>query len=106
MEIPVLASKRGVQGIQTTALPPAVTSWLVRDPVVLIEIELEAYERGSNTDCCSLLYSDGSLHQIRGTGKIHARRNSGAAISRVNVRALLLSSQHCRWRSKRELLRV
>jgi alpha-galactosidase len=58
VEIPVLASKRGIQGIQTTALPPAITAWLLHDRVAPIEVELEAYERGSKDLLLQLILMD------------------------------------------------
>lgn len=47
VEVPALVSARGIQGIQTDGLPPAVLAYLIRDRVVPVEMELEAYRRGS-----------------------------------------------------------
>ncbi len=47
VEVPALVSARGIQGIQTGGLPPQVLSYLIRDRVVPVELELEAYRRGS-----------------------------------------------------------
>ena len=47
VEVPALVSARGIQGIQTDGLPSAVLAYLIRDRVVPVEIELEAYRRGS-----------------------------------------------------------
>jgi len=47
VEVPVLASKRGLQGIQTAGLPPLVLQYLIRDRVVPWEVELAAYNAGS-----------------------------------------------------------
>jgi alpha-galactosidase len=47
VEVPALVSKRGVQGIQTDGLPPAVLAYLLRDRVVPVELELAAYQEGS-----------------------------------------------------------
>ncbi len=40
------ASKRGIQAIQTGGLPPMPLAYLLRDRVVPVELELEAYARG------------------------------------------------------------
>jgi alpha-galactosidase len=47
VEVPALVSKRGIQGIQTDGLPPLALNYLIRDRVVPVELELQAYERGS-----------------------------------------------------------
>ena len=47
VEVPALVSRRGVQGIRTGGLPPAVLAATLRDCVVPTELELAAYERGS-----------------------------------------------------------
>lgn len=47
VEVPALVSGRGVQGVQTNPLPPLVQAYLLRDRLATVEIELEAYERGS-----------------------------------------------------------
>jgi alpha-galactosidase len=47
VEVPVMASKRGLQGIQTAGLPPLVLQYLIRDRVVPWEVELAAYNRNS-----------------------------------------------------------
>ncbi|MBZ0286740.1 MAG: hypothetical protein K8I30_03930, partial [Anaerolineae bacterium] len=45
VELPMLVSKRGIQGIQTHGLPPALTTHILHDYVSPIEVELEAYKR-------------------------------------------------------------
>jgi alpha-galactosidase len=47
VEVPALVSARGIQGIQTAGLPPLVLAYLIRDRVVPVELELEAYRTGS-----------------------------------------------------------
>lgn len=58
VEIPTLASKRGIQGIKTEGLPTALTSYILRDRVAPIEVELEAYETGSKELLLQLLLMD------------------------------------------------
>lgn len=47
VEVPALISKRGVQPVQTGGLPPLPLALLLRDRVVPVELELEAYRQGS-----------------------------------------------------------
>jgi alpha-galactosidase len=49
VEIPLLVSKRGIQGIQTGGLPSALLAHAVRDRVAPVNLELEAYEKGSRS---------------------------------------------------------
>ncbi|MBL8131569.1 MAG: hypothetical protein JNL42_06900 [Anaerolineae bacterium] len=58
VEIPVLASKRGIQGIQTSGLPQALVDYILRDRVSTIETELEAYESGSRELLLQLILMD------------------------------------------------
>jgi alpha-galactosidase len=58
VEVPVLASKRGLQGIQTAGLPPLVLQYLIRDRVVPWEIELAAYNRKSRNLLVELVGMD------------------------------------------------
>lgn len=58
VEIPTLVSKRGIQGIKTDGLPEALTSYILRDRVAPIEVELEAYETGSRTLLEQLIMMD------------------------------------------------
>ncbi len=53
VEIPTLASKRGIQGIKTDGLPTPLTSYILRDRVAPVEVELEAYETGSKEGLCN-----------------------------------------------------
>jgi alpha-galactosidase len=47
VEVPVLVSGRGIQGIQTHPLPPLAQAYMQRDLVVPANLELEAYEKHS-----------------------------------------------------------
>ena len=47
VEIPALCSKRGIQGVETTGLPKPLQLHILRDRVVPVEMELEAYNTGS-----------------------------------------------------------
>lgn len=47
VEVPVRASRLGLQGIQTGGLPPLILQTLLRDRLVPWELELEAFNRGS-----------------------------------------------------------
>jgi alpha-galactosidase len=58
VEIPTLVSQRGVQGIQTEGLPRALTTYILRDYVAPIEIELEAYKTGSKELLLQLILMD------------------------------------------------
>jgi len=58
VEIPTLVSKRGIQGIKTDGLPPALTAYIVRDRVAPIEVELEAYRTGSKELLLQLIFMD------------------------------------------------
>jgi alpha-galactosidase/6-phospho-beta-glucosidase family protein len=44
VEISTLVSKRGIQGVKTDGLPMPLISYILRDRVAPIEVELEAYE--------------------------------------------------------------
>jgi alpha-galactosidase len=44
VEVPALVSRRGIQGIQTGGLPPTALSYLLRDCVAPVNLELAAYE--------------------------------------------------------------
>ncbi len=68
VEVPVLASKRGLQGIQTAGLPPLVLQYLIRDRLVPWEIELAAYNRKSRNLLVELVGMDpwtSSVQQAR-----------------------------------------
>jgi alpha-galactosidase len=58
VEIPALVSKRGIQGLQTTSLPSAILSYLVRDRVAPVEMELQAFIHHDKTLLLSLLMMD------------------------------------------------
>ena len=58
VEVPALVSKRGVQGIQTNGLPPALVSYILHDRVAPVNIELEAYETGSKQLLLQLILMD------------------------------------------------
>lgn len=62
VEIPTLVSKRGIQGIKTDGLPPALTSYILRDRVAPIEVELEAFETGSKKLLLQLILMDPYTH--------------------------------------------
>ena len=47
VEVPALVSARGIQGIQTAGLPPLPLAYLLRDRVVPVNLELDAYRLGS-----------------------------------------------------------
>jgi alpha-galactosidase len=65
VEAPALVSKRGVQGIRTGGLPPLVLSYLIRDRVVPVELELQAYERGSRALLVELVGLDPWTRSMR-----------------------------------------
>ena len=50
--------QRGIQGIKTDGLPPALTAYIVRDRVAPIEVELEAYQSGSKELLLQLILMD------------------------------------------------
>jgi alpha-galactosidase len=58
VEIPTLVSKRGVQGIKTDGLPGPLISYILRDRVAPVEIELEAYEKGDRELLLQLILMD------------------------------------------------
>ena len=58
VEIPLLVSKRGVEGIQTRGLPQAVVAYILRDRVAPVEVELEAYEAGCKALLLQLVMMD------------------------------------------------
>jgi alpha-galactosidase len=58
VEVPALVSKRGIQGIQTNGLPPALISYILHDRVAPVNIELEAYETGSRQLLLQLILMD------------------------------------------------
>lgn len=58
VEIPTLVSKRGIQGIKTDGLPGPLISYMMRDRVAPVEVELEAYERGNRELLLQLILMD------------------------------------------------
>ena len=58
VEVPAVISKKGVKGEKTKGLPKAVTSYLLRDRVAPVEVELEAYETGSKKRLLDLILMD------------------------------------------------
>jgi alpha-galactosidase len=58
VEVPALVSRRGIQGIQTGGLPPAALSYLLRDTVAPVNLELAAYQSGSRRLLLELLMQD------------------------------------------------
>jgi alpha-galactosidase len=58
VEVPGLVSKRGIEGIKTDGLPKALISYILRDRVAPVEVELEAYETGSKERLLELVMMD------------------------------------------------
>jgi len=58
VEVPALVSRRGVQGIRTNGLPDPLLAYTLRDRVAPVEVELEAYEKGSRELLLQLLLMD------------------------------------------------
>jgi alpha-galactosidase len=58
VEIPLLVSKRGVAGIQTQPLPPAVIAQILKDRVATVSLELAAYDEGSRARLLELILTD------------------------------------------------
>ena len=58
VEIPALVSKKGVQGLQTGGLPTPVLSYLWRDRISSVEMELKAFETGDPAFLLSLIMMD------------------------------------------------
>jgi alpha-galactosidase len=58
VEIWTMVSKRGIQGIQSSGLPPMVLAYLQRDRVVPVNLELEAYDKGSRQLLLELIRMD------------------------------------------------
>lgn len=58
VEIPMLVSKRGIEGIQTRDLPNAVLAQIWRDRVAPVTIELAAYDEGSRERLLELILAD------------------------------------------------
>jgi len=58
VEIPALVSKRGIEGIRTKGLPKPIIAHILRDRVAPVEIELEAYNKGSRDLLVQLVLTD------------------------------------------------
>jgi alpha-galactosidase len=58
VEIPALVSGRGIQGIETTGLPPALIDYILRDRVAPVNLELAAYDEGSADLLLQLILMD------------------------------------------------
>jgi alpha-galactosidase len=58
VEIPTLVSRRGVQGIQTGGLPPALLAHVLRDRVAPVNLEIEAFSQGSKELLIQLILLD------------------------------------------------
>jgi alpha-galactosidase len=68
VEIPALVSKRGIEGIQTRPLPPAILAQIWRDRVATVTTELAAFDEGSRERLLDLILMDPwtrSLEQAR-----------------------------------------
>jgi alpha-galactosidase len=57
-EVPALVSGRGVQGIRTNPLPKSILAHTLRDRVAPVEMELEAFARGSRALLTELVLMD------------------------------------------------
>jgi len=58
VEVPTLVSRRGIQGIKTNGLPPSLISYILRDRVAPVEVELEAYVKGDRELLQQLILMD------------------------------------------------
>jgi alpha-galactosidase len=58
VEIPILFSKRGMQGIHTQGLPAALLAHTLRDRVAPTNLELAAFEQGSKDLLLQLILTD------------------------------------------------
>ena len=58
VELPTLVSGRGVQGMRTVPLPAAVRAHILRDRVAPVELELDAFIRGSREMLAELVLTD------------------------------------------------
>jgi alpha-galactosidase/6-phospho-beta-glucosidase family protein len=68
VEIPALVSKRGIEGIQTRPLPPAILAQIWRDRIATVTTELAAFDEGSRERLLELILMDPwtrSLDQAR-----------------------------------------
>ena len=58
VEVPALVSRRGIQGIKTTGLPKSMLAHVLRDRVAPVEMELEAFDKGSRSLLAELVLMD------------------------------------------------
>jgi alpha-galactosidase len=58
VEIPLLVSKRGIEGIRTLPLPETVISHILRDRVATVNLEIEAFITGNKRRLLELLQFD------------------------------------------------
>lgn len=58
VEVPMLVSKRGIEGIQTRGLPAAILAQIWRDRVAPVTLELAAYAEGSRERLLELILTD------------------------------------------------
>ena len=58
VEIPALVSKKGIQGIHTDGLPKPLMSYLWRDRIASVEMELQAFITGDRNYLISLIMMD------------------------------------------------
>ncbi len=59
VEIPLLVSKHGLQGVATDGLPPELTARVLRDYVAPVETEIAAYTQGSKRLLLEMIMMDG-----------------------------------------------
>jgi len=58
VEVPALVSRRGIQGIRTNGLPKPLMSYLIRDRIASVEMELMAFENGDRNLLLNLILMD------------------------------------------------
>lgn len=58
VEVPLHVSKKGVRGIRTGALPPAVIAHITSDRIAPVSLELAAYDEGSRPRLVELVMTD------------------------------------------------
>ncbi len=58
VEVPTLVDGKGVRGLKVRNLPKPVLAYALRDRVAPVEVELEAYERGSRELLVELVMTD------------------------------------------------
>ena len=58
VEVPAIVNAKGIQGIKTKKLPDNIASFLNRDYVIPVKLELRAFETGSKADLLDLILMD------------------------------------------------